>query len=221
MKARLLHYSEFADDLDQASPLKIAASRSKALRQKKFFVYRGNIRRQKILLNLDFLPASSWDASMVVYPVIFGDIVADELYFHGCVEGNITARNLYCERFSRVSIPSGCTKNLNVAQLCYVHADCLMAGAAACIATAVLVRDAEIVSPASDIAHQFVFASQGWGVDWSKHTLDEIKHHFNDRVIDELDRLTMYYGQSVDAMIPIMPSILDKHMHQWLRNPVK
>ena len=54
MKARLLHYSEFADDLDQASPLKIAASRSKALRQKKFFVYRGNIRRQKILLNLDY-----------------------------------------------------------------------------------------------------------------------------------------------------------------------
>ena len=82
MKARLLHYSEFADDLDQASPLKIAASRSKALQQKKFFVYNGNIRRQKILLNLDFLPASSWDASMVAYPVVFGDIVADELYFH-------------------------------------------------------------------------------------------------------------------------------------------
>ena len=58
-------------------------------------------------------------------------------------------------------------------------------------------------------------------MDWSKHTLDEIKHHFNDRVIDELDRLTMYYGQSVDAMIPIMPSILDKPVHQWLRNPVK
>ena len=37
MKARLLHYSEFADDLDQASPLKIAASRSKAALHSNFW----------------------------------------------------------------------------------------------------------------------------------------------------------------------------------------
>lgn len=214
---RLLRFAEFEDELSEGSPLRLAAGRSRTLRDRKFFVYRGDRKARKLLLDLDFFPRVGWDRSMWAYPVILGNIVADELYFHGCVEGDVSARNLYCERFARLPVAVGCAGTLDVGELCCVNGTALVAGRRAIAHTAMLMGHARLTAPQREIAHAFAFPSAGRNHDWSNHTREQIRQHFRDRVIDDIDRLDRYFGVDLEAMIPMRPSFATDGCFRWIR----
>ena len=204
-------YADLAPDLSDGSPLKQAAQRSPALRRKHYFVHEGDVAADKVSYT-NYFEGVSWGGhdDQAHYPVVLGNITGDELDLRGCVEGNVTARNLCCERI--VSTPVGCSHALTVREVCMVHSTTLAAGERATVHTAVLARVGALRAPLLTVGHSFRFPTLARDYDWSAHTLAELQQHFNDQEL-----CSQYYGLDVRAMLPIDHGVRDAQPHHWLR----
>lgn len=221
-KIRVSHYSEFSDRLSDESSIKKSAARSKAVRDSYFFVYHGDIEQERIQFDLThFYPNKIAHAPAMpfAYPIVLGDVRADEIYFHGYVAGSITCRNFYAEKYAAISTPDGCAGQLSVAELCLLSGSAFHSGEPAHVGTLVLAKNASLESAGGTVRNRFVFASAARKTLWQAHGLDEIKAHFNDQVSDEMFRLEQYYGVDIDAMLPMMPEIADSRgqKRSWLK----
>jgi hypothetical protein len=228
-KQRVLRYEDFSSELGENSPLKRWARHSKKIAETYFFVYAGNIKQDKVVLSpaiyylfpllYRLTLADGSTVRPIPYPVIFGDIEADEIYFHGYVEGNVSARNMYSEKYYGISTASGCGGNLGVSDVFLLHRENFVACENFSINTLILTYNGKFlpVQPSGTIRKTFNFPSSDRKIIWENHKIEELKNWFADSSIPNIEQ---FYGKYIDAMLPMMPGICETKSpsRYWLRN---
>ncbi len=218
-RSRNLHLQSFAElspRLPPGNPISSAFQRSTKKAEflsRPFFVYEGDIECDVLCMGLNNFHPNGLRYGLPtephIYPVVMGNLTVKSAYFDGYIHGDVTAKTLYLEhRMERIA--AGCKGNLAVTRMFFIKRRRFEVGGKTSVHTLVCSNDAELASEDAQIKHRFDFPKIKRSTDFSRHTLAELSAHFDGYACgDGMDRVQSYYGQCLDAMLPVCNTASD------------